>query len=117
MAAESGLDRSIQPEGDVRSWEGRGPHRRQTSCSTLVGERRVVVAVGEHDVAGRKRRRDDLGDELAAGSHEQVHLGFGVYLEALVEEDVANLLAELLLRMWMGRPRLSAWRRLSGRRR
>src|SRR5207244_7766304 len=56
VAAESGLDRSVQPARDVRSREGWGPDGRQTSCPTLVGESCVVVAVGDDDLARRERR-------------------------------------------------------------
>ena len=54
-----------------------------------------MVAVGDHDMALREGGRDDLGDELPPRGHEQVHLRLGVYLETLVEQDVANLLAKL----------------------
>ena len=54
-----------------------------------------MVAVGDDDLTRRQRGHDDLGDQLAAGGHEQVHLGLGVDLEALVEQHVPDLLAQL----------------------
>src|SRR5579872_5433080 len=57
---EASLDRALEQEGDVRTGEGRRPARRYTPGAALVGERRVVVAVGDHDLARRQRGRDDL---------------------------------------------------------
>src|SRR5213080_513142 len=95
VAAEAGLDVAYEQERDVRTRETRWPRRRQPAGTALVGERGVVVAVGDHDLRRRQRRRDDLGDQLPARGHEEVHLGLGVDLEAPVEEGVADLLAQL----------------------
>ena len=54
-----------------------------------------MIAIRDHDLSRGQRRRDDLRDQLPARGHEQVHLRLWIDVEALVEKDVANLLAEL----------------------
>ncbi len=95
MSAEPSLHGALQEEGDVGAWKGRRPDGGQPTSAALVGKRRVVVAVGNHDLARRQRGGDHLADQLAAGGHEQVHLGLGVDLEALVQEHVSDLFAQL----------------------
>src|SRR5947208_15771129 len=47
VAAASGLDRSAQPERDVRSRDGWGPLGGQTCGPTRVGEGRAGIGVGD----------------------------------------------------------------------
>src|SRR5919108_3289476 len=95
MPAKTGLHRSLEQKGDVGLRERRGPHRRQTTRPALVGQRRVVIAVGDDDLPGGQGRGDGLRYELATRRHEEIHLGFGVDLQALVEQHLADLLAQL----------------------
>src|ERR1051325_4754057 len=95
VPAEPCLHIAHEQERLVRARKGRRPGGDKPAPPALVGERRVVVAIGDHDLPGPQRRCDDLGDRLPAGSHEEVHLGLGVDGESLVKEDLADVLAEL----------------------
>src|SRR6267154_1865763 len=65
------------------------------SSPSLVGEGRVVVPIGDDDLARVERRRDHLADELAARGHEEVHLSLSVQDQPRVEDDLANALPQL----------------------
>jgi len=77
------------------AFKGRGPTRQYAASPTLVGESRVVVPVGDYDLARCKRRRDHLADQLAARCHEEVHLRLRVEREPGVKDDLADALTQL----------------------
>ena len=57
----------------------------------------IEETVAEDDLAGHEGGGDDLADELGAGRGEEQELGLGGHLVALgiMDDDVANLFAEL----------------------
>jgi hypothetical protein len=66
----------------------------QPPGQSLVGERRVQVAIGDHIGSACERRADHLVDELRACSREEGGLRPGRHALA-VEEDSTDLLAQL----------------------
>ncbi len=93
---EAALHRNRQEKRDVRAWESGGPRRRHALGAALVGESRVVIAVGDHDLAGGECWGDNLRDQLPARGHEEIHLGLRIQLHGAVKDDLANTLAQLV---------------------
>ena len=69
----------------------------QLAGDALINGGGIEEAVAEHVFAGEKRGRDDLAHQLRAGGGEEQQLGLGTHLVALgvVDDDVADLLADL----------------------
>ena len=76
----------------------------------LVHGRRVEEPVAEHDCAADEGGGDDLAHELGAGGGEEEELGFRAHLVALgiVDDDIANLLADFRPARFASREHLAA---------
>ena len=68
----------------------------EPACPPLIGERRVDVAVADHDLAVGERRTDHARHGLRTGRREQQRLAARVELAGLrVEQHLADLLPQL----------------------
>ena len=105
-ARERGVERRQKKQGEIRLnvIAGSAVHGEDALCAepaarSLVGLRRVCVAVAEDNLAALERRKNDLVKGLGAVGEHQRHLGCGCDLAQLglalgIEQHAANAVAE-----------------------
>ena len=84
---QSAADEAVEFKNDLRA---------QLAAAALVSFRRIRIAVAKDNLACRKRRRQNLGDNLGAVGKHQRHLCHGRQpLRARVQNQRANAVAGL----------------------